>query len=193
MVHDYTKRILCVILFTPHMERLSVSLDDKSVKLIKKYENKYETSKAAIIRKALICMDTVEENTQNVSLETIEKYVDYLATMEHIILDIAHWESVWNEIGEGSEKFWNEVYEVGMDHRVEYYDKGIREIKDVLEHVEKTNWYQLNVDSEDCFTLILAVSGSSKFVKTFFDGFFDEWAQKVEITNGKKKLRINVR
>lgn len=181
---------MCNLLHSGNMKRLSVSLDDNSTTLIEKYEKKYKTSKADVVRKALFHLDAMEEYTKNVSLETIKTYVDHLAKMEHVILDIAHWESIWKEISNGSEEFWNEVYEIGKALRPEYHDRGIREVKDILEYVENTNWYKLNIDSSNSFTLILAVSGSMRFIKTFFEGFFVEYPRKVEITNGHKKLRI---
>ncbi len=33
--------------------------------------------------------------------------------MEHVIVDIALWKAICNEIGEGTEEFWKEVYKIG--------------------------------------------------------------------------------
>jgi len=62
-----------------------------------------------------------------------------------------------------------------------------------LEYVEKTNWYKLNIDSKQSFTLVLATLESTKFIKTFFEGFFSKYPQRVEITEEYMKLRINAR
>ena len=112
--------------------------------------------------------------------------------MEHVIVDIAHWKSIFKEIGSGSTQFWKEVYDIGTEHWKEYYDKGIRNVQDTLRYVEKTNWYKLNEDSENSYTLILTVSGASKFVATFFQGFFSRYPRKVEIREDYKKIRIRV-
>ena len=120
-------------------------------------------------------------------------YIDYLASMEHVIVDIAHWKAIFSEIGEDSEEFWDEVYKIGEEHRKEYYDKGIKNIQQILEYVEKTNWYKLNIDSENSYTLILSVSEASKFVTTFFKGLFKHYARDVEIIEEHKKIRINIR
>jgi hypothetical protein len=173
-------------------ERLSVSLNEESSKIINKYLTKYGGSKADLIRRALIYLNKCEEFQENVDFKTIEAYIDYLGKLEHVIVDIAHWKEIWNEIGQGSIRFWDEVFNIGVDHRKEYYDKGIRNIRNVLEHVEKTNWYKLSVDSEDCYTLILTVSEASKFVKTFLSGFFKYYPRKVEINEEGKKIRIRV-
>ncbi|UCG68110.1 MAG: CopG family transcriptional regulator [Thermoplasmata archaeon] len=174
------------------MERLSISLDDDSAKLIEKYKEKYGTSKADIIRRALRYLSMVEEATEKVPLDNIDIYIDYLAEMEHVIVDIAYWELIFNEIGEGSEEFWVEVFEIGEDHGTEYFDKGIKDVRQILEYVEKTNWYKLKIDSENSFTLILPVSKSSRFVKTFLEGFFKNQPRKVTITEEHKKIRIKI-
>ena len=175
-----------------NMERLSISLNEKSISIIKKYLSKYNTSQADIIRRSLSCLETIEEATEKIQLDNILTYVDYLANKEHLIIDIAHWKSIFIEIGDGSKKFWDEVYKIGDAHRSEYFDKGIREVKQVLEYVEKTNWYKLNISSKSSFTLVLAAAESTKFIKTFFEGFFSKYPQKVEIKEEYMKIGINV-
>ena len=153
---------------------------------------KYQGSKADLIRRALMYLDKCEEIQKTVDFETVETYIDYLGKLEHVIVDISHWKVIFNEIGEGSSKVWEEIYKIGEEHRKEYYDKGIRNIRKVLEHVEKTNWYKLSVDSEDCYTLILTVTEAGKFVYNFFAGFFKNYPRKVEISDEGKKIRIRV-
>ena len=173
-------------------ERLSISLNDESSSIIQKYLPKYKGSKADLIRRALTYLNKCEEIQENVNFKTIEAYIDYLGKLEHVIVDISHWKVIFNEIGNGSSRFWNEIFKIGEEHRKEYYDKGIRNIRKVLEHVEKTNWYKLNVDSEDSYTLILTVSEASKFVYTFLSGFLKGYPRKVEISEEGKKIRIRV-
>ena len=174
------------------MDRLSVSLNDKSLAIIQKYQTKYDTTQADIIRRALHWMNVIEEPAEKVSLENILTYVDYLGDNEHLILDIAHWKSIFIEIGDGSKKFWDEIYKTGDFHRREYFDKGIKDVKQILNYIEKTNWYSLKEDSKNSFTLILATAESVQFIKTFFEGFFSNYPQKVEITEENMKIRINV-
>ena len=112
--------------------------------------------------------------------------------MEHVIVDIAHWRTILSEIGEGSETFWDEIRKIGEAHTREYYDKGIRSVKEILENIEKKNWYMLNVDSEDSYTLILTVSEAGRFVRIFFEGFFKSYPRNVEIIEEHKKIRIIV-
>jgi len=174
------------------MERLSVSLDDESVNTIKKYLPKYKESKANLIRRALQHLKDYEELQEKTPFENIGIYVDYLAKMEHVIVDIAHWKAIFSEIGEGSPQFWEEVYQIGVEHWKEYYDKGIKNIQKVLEYVEKTNWYQLSKDSDDSYTLILTVTEAGKFVTMFFKGFFSRHSRDIEVTLEYKKIRIRI-
>jgi len=174
------------------MNRLSVSLNEKSLAIIQKYLAKYNTSQADVIRRALNLMDIIEGVNDRVSLENTLTYVDYLANSEHVILDIAHWKSIFVEIGDGSKKFWDDVYKTGDFHRKEYFDKGLRDVPQILKYIEKTNWYNLKEDSKNSFTLILAISESAQFIKTFFEGFFSNYPQKVEITEEYMKIRINI-
>ena len=183
------KKILMIPLL---MERLSVSLNDESLSIIEEYLPKYSGSKADVIRRALQYLKEYEETQEKSPLTTTRIYIEYLAQMEHVIVDIAHWKAIFSEIGDGSEEFWDEVYKIGEEHRKEYYDRGLKNIQKILEHVEKTNWYKLNVDSENSYTLILTVTESGKFVKTFFEGFFKKYSRDVEISQESKKIRIRV-
>jgi hypothetical protein len=167
-------------------------LDEESVRLLEKFEARSGTSKADVFRKALRSMEIVHEATETVSFPTIKEYIDCLAKMDSVILDVSNWESIWTEIGEGSERFWKQVWDIGKETRCEYNGKGVKDIRDILEHFEKKNWYRLNVGSENSYTLILTVSGSSRFVRTFFEGFFDGYKPKANIREGYKKLRIDI-
>jgi len=174
------------------MERLSVSLDEKSISIIKKFLEKYETSHADVIRRALNCLDSMEGIKEKAPVKDILIYIDFLANKEHLIVDIAHWKLIFTQIGEGTDIFWEEVYDIGDAHRKEYFDKGLREVKQILKYLEKTNWFKLSIDSDKSFTLILAVLESSKFIKTFLEGLFSKHPQKVKISQEYMKIRINI-
>ena len=174
------------------MRRVCASLDDEALAIIEKYLPKYKGSRANLIRKALRCLEDCEEAQEKASLEKIMAYIDYLAKLEHVILDIADGKAIFSEIGEGSEEFWDKIQRIGEEHLKEYQDKGLRTVEQMLKYVENTNWYTLSVDSENSFTLILAVSEASRFVKTFFEGLFKNYPRKVEIIEEFKKIRIRI-
>jgi len=174
------------------MKRICVNFDDESLVVIENYRLKYKGSMANLLRRAIKCLEICEEAQEKASLEKITAYIDFLAKMEHMIIDIAVGKAVFSEIGEGSEKFWNEIYKIGEEHSMEFQDKGLRTVMQVLEYIEKTNWYKLSIDSENSFTLILAVSEASKFIKTFLGGVFKKYPKKVEIKEEFKKIRIRI-
>jgi hypothetical protein len=174
------------------MERLSISLDDETLSIIEKYLPKYQGSKADLIRRALHCLEYNEEIQKKTTMENINAYIEFLANMEHIMLDISIWKAIFSEIGKGTDEFWDEVFKIGGEHKIEYFDRGIKNIQDILKSIEKTNVYKLNIDSPNSYTLILAVSESSKFVKTFFEGLFSKFSKKFEIIEEYKKIRIRV-
>lgn len=174
------------------MDRLTISLDDDSEAIIDTISKKYNLNKTGVIRKALQILDQQEKLKKTSSTDTIQAYCEFLENKDHIILDVDHWDTFFREIDEGSEEFWNEVYEIGVEHQKEYHNKGMRTVKDILSFVEKTNWYILNEDSEKSFTLILNLSNSGKFVEYFFKGFFKNHPQQVKIEKGARKIRVTI-
>jgi len=173
-------------------KRVCAYFDEESLAILEKYQTKYKGSTANLLRRALQCLKICEEAQEKAPLEKILIYIDYLAKMEHLIIDIADGKAIFSEIGEGSEKFWDEINKIGEEHLKECQDKGLRTVLQMLEYVEKTNWYKLSVDSENSFTLILAVSEASRFVKTFFEGLFKNYPRNVEIIEEFKKIRIRI-
>ena len=171
--------------------RLSISLDEESVTLIEKLQRKHKTSKADIIRRAVRYLNVTEEKG-GVPLDTCRVYLDFLSRGEHVIVDVEHWRALFSEIGSGSDEFWKEVREIGRQHWREYYDKGLRDVREILGYVEKTNWYKLSVDSERGFTLILSVPEAKRFVRSFFEGLFDASTHNVEITENHGKIRVTI-
>lgn len=174
-------------------DRLTIALDEKSKSIIQKFTKEGGSSKTAVVRQALECLDEHEKFKNCCSTETMKVYCDFLANKDHMILDVDHWAAFFEEIGKGSDKFWKELYEIGISHQKEYFNRDLRDIKDVLRFVEKTNWYILKEDSKDHFTLVLNLSISSKFVEIFFKGFFKNYPQDVIIKNEGRKIRIFIK
>ena len=172
------------------MERLTISLDEKSKAIINSHSEEYNLNKTEVIRKALQSLVEQEKLKKTCDTERLHVYCEFLENKDHIILDVDHWDVFFKEIGEGSDEFWNNVFEIGVEHQLEYYNKGLREVKEILAFVEKTNWYILNEDSETSFTLILNLSISSKFVEYFFKGLFKNHPQDVKVKRGARKIRI---
>lgn len=174
------------------MERLTIALDKQSESIIQEFTEEYNLSKTEVMRKALKTLVEQKKLDKICNINTIQVYCEFLVNKDHIILDIDHWDAFFKEIGKGSEQFWKEVYDIGVEHQKEYHNKGLREVKEILEFIEKTNWYILNKDSENSFTLILNLSVSGKFVEKFFQGFFKNHPQAVKIERGTRKIRVTI-
>ena len=77
------------------MERLSISLDEGSLDIIKKYLPKYKGSKADLIRRALENLKEHEEIQERVPFEDIGIYLDFLSDYNTISGNTAN----YNEYG----------------------------------------------------------------------------------------------
>lgn len=174
------------------VDRLTISLDKKSEAVIELFSEQCNLSKTAVIRKALDSLVQQEKLKKTCNTERLHAYCEFLENKDHIILDVDHWDVFFEEIGKGSDQFWNNVFEIGVEHQSEYHNKGLRKVKEILEFVEKTNWYILNEDSDTSFTLILNLSISGKFVEYFFKGFFKNHPQNVKIERGSRKIRVTI-
>ena len=172
------------------MERLTFALDEESKSILERVSEKKNITKTAVMRLALQSLEEQSKLEKVCNLEKLGIYGELLANKDHIILDIDHWDSFFKEVGEGSETFLKELYQIGVEHQKEYHNKGIRDVKDILTFTEKKNWYILNQNSESSFTLVLNLSASAIFVEQFFKGFFSEYPRKITIKRGGRKIRI---
>ena len=149
-----------------NVERLTISLDDESYEAIEEYSIKHNCSKSSAVKKAIKNLTEISEIEQRCDKEKLKTYSEFLINRDHIILDIDHWSAFFKEIDNGSEQFWEELFEIGIQHQKEYYSRGLINTKDILNFIEKTNWYNLNEDSENSYTLILNIAESAKFIET---------------------------
>ncbi len=173
-------------------ERMSVSLDPESVELLEKLQAHYGTSKSGVIRDALKYLNVITEKG-DVSVDSLRAYLDLLVNGDHVILDVENWNSLFSDVEEFPEEFWDKVYEIGKQHWDVYYDKGLQDVEDILNYIENTNWYSLSKDSEGVFTLVLKERSSKKFVRLFLKGIFDGSHQDVELSESYRKIRVHVR
>ncbi|GAH60332.1 unnamed protein product, partial [marine sediment metagenome] len=89
------------------MRRICANFDDESLDILEKYSSKYKGSTANLLRRALLCLKKCEELQEKAPWKKIVAYVDKLANMEHMIIDITDGKAIFTEIGQGSEKFWS--------------------------------------------------------------------------------------
>jgi hypothetical protein len=174
------------------MRRLCVSLDDESFQMIEELQNNAKTSKADIFRMLIRFYDNQQKTFKDVDNETMMIYLDYLLSGEHVILDVDFLNTIFNELKNPSEDFWEYVRECGIDHGRQYLKKGMRTLKDILYYISKSNLFRLKVESPDYCILILINRDIKKFMRTFLVGVFEGQGKSVQITESMDKLTIQL-
>ncbi len=121
-------------------------------------------------------------------------YIDMLLSGEHIILDVDHWLLFLDLIETSSEKerFWDRCRRIARAHAEQLRCK-INSARDLLERLETCNFFRLNENSENEFTLVLLSEAPKKFIRIFLEEFFSVMGMRAEIREDLAKLRISIR
>ncbi|MET1124205.1 MAG: ribbon-helix-helix protein, CopG family [Archaeoglobaceae archaeon] len=171
------------------VERISISLDDRSKRKLEEIKKITGKSVSEIVRDLINLGYEILKN--EVSTEALKAWVDYLAKRQHMILDIEHWRVIFSEIEKiDAEDFWKQMEEIGSSHAVQYYMKGLNTVDKILKYVEKANWYEIKDEGEGIYTLILNDLKIKRFVKTFLEKVFEGQHLDVEIKEGFGKLIV---
>ena len=176
------------------MKRLCISLDDDTYKTIENLQNNTKTSKADVIRKVINNFNEQKKMMKDVDLETNLIYLDYLLSGEHVIVDVDLLCTIFERL-EGSDfDFWAKIKESGEAHARQYIMKGMKNVKDILYYVSKTNLYRLKIESPNYFTLILFTPSkcARKFLRVFLEGVFDNMMLNVQFTESIGKLTVHL-
>ncbi len=170
--------------------RTSISLDSKTLDILEELIRKTGKSASEIIREAVATYYDLEVSSK-VSIKVLKTYIDFLSKGEHVIVDLEHWEAIWKILNEvADEKFWKLIEVSGQEHGIQYYNKGLRNIKSILEYMEPGNFFRIKEDAKNCFTLILSCPSEIKFLKIFLENIFKAQNIDVEIRESIGKLRI---
>lgn len=171
------------------VERLSISLDKTTKEKLERIVKHSGKSVSQVIRE-LIDLG-YELGIVGVDVETLRAWVDYLAKRQHMILDVEHWRVIFSEIEKiNSEEFWDQMVEIGLSHAVQYKLKGLDTVEKILKYVEKANWFEIKVERDGVYTLILNDLKIKRFVKTFLENVFKGQRLKAEISEGFGKLIV---
>jgi len=171
------------------VERISISLDEKTRDKLKKIVEISKKNTSEVIRD-LINLG-YELAIYEVNLESLRAWIDYLAKRQHMILDIEHWRVIFSEIEKlNDENFWRQMEEIGLSHAKQYKLKGLDNVEKILKYVEKANWYEIKIENERTYTLVLNDLKIKRFVKTFLEKVFEGQGLKVRIEEGFGKLLV---
>ncbi len=171
--------------------RTSIALDKRTQEMLEILMKKKNTTASEIIRRAINLYFEFENATTKISPDVTKIYTDFLANGEHVIVDIEHWTAIWEELNEkASERFWKIIERTGYEHGIQYMNKGLRNVYDILRYMEVGNYFRIKIDGEGCYTLILSTHVEQKFLKIFLENLFKAQGCEVEIIEGYGKLRI---
>lgn len=129
--------------------RTSISLDSKTLDMLGELVKKTGKSASEIIRESVATYYDLEFSSK-VSRKVLKIYVDFLSEGEHVIVDLEHWEAIWKLLNEiADEEFWKLIEVSGREHGIQYYNKGLRDVKSILEYMEPGNFFRIKQDAEN--------------------------------------------
>ena len=171
--------------------RVSVALDRKTEEMLNILVRKKNTTVSEIIRRAINTYFELENATTKISPDVTKIYTDFLSDGEHCIVDIEHWTAMLDELNrKASDEFWKIMETIGYEHGIQYKNKGLRDVYDILRYMEVGNWFRVKIDGEGSYTLILSTHTSQKFLRIFLENVFKAQNIPVKIYEGFGKIRI---
>jgi len=174
--------------------RVTVALDEKTDLLLEKMKKDMMLSQSGVIRRALQFY-SLNRNFEDASVKCrVDFYADMLLSGEHVILDVGHW-LLFLEIVESSPEsghFWEKHKEMARSHAAQLSEKVVS-LEELLRRLEACNFFRLNKNAENDFTLVLGTEASKRFVKSFIDEFLSVRGLNVEIQEHISKLRVRLK
>ncbi|MCL4436816.1 MAG: ribbon-helix-helix protein, CopG family [Thaumarchaeota archaeon] len=173
--------------------RITAALDKDTAELLEKESKEASLSQSEVIRRALRFYHENKSITDVYLQKKIYTYMDMLLSGEHVILDVSHL-LLFLSLIESSpmkERFWKDCREVARSHAEQFKSKVLTP-KEFLERLEVCNFFRMNIESENEFTLILFSETSKEFVKTLLEEVFKTMGSQTEIKLDLAKIRIKV-
>ena len=94
-----------------------------------------------------------------------------------------------NEIDKGSDKFWKLTEEEGYRHGIYFKSIDLTDLREILKYTEYKNWFKLKISS-GCYTLVLPIPHSKKFIKAFLRCPFKALNISVDIIEAPRTLLL---
>lgn len=174
------------------MQRLTISLDDDLAKALDAHQDNAGDSKATLIRRALRVYLQRQRGNERPTEQDLHIWTELLANREHVILDVAHARLLFNQCIDAPPSFWEELFDIGVEHGRQYRDKGMKTPAEVLAVIASANWFYVAPESDRSWALIFTEPSAKPFIRTFLAGFFSEYAMKVELVEERTKLRVRI-
>lgn len=174
-------------------KRITVVLDEETNDLLQELKKELGENQSELIRKSISFFYKNKEILKEHGEKRIAFYTKMLSEGEHVILDLDHWTlflRYLKELPKDSE-FWEKLPKVAKSH-ADQLKKEVENPKEYLKRIEACNFYNLQIDSDKEFTLILNSNESMKFVKQLIKTTLEEMDYKVKINEDISKLRLKI-
>lgn len=174
------------------MKRLTVSLDDETIRKLEILAKKDNRSLSELVRVAVTSYyEIVQKETKP---EHFGEFLDLLTSREHVAVDLGLWVAITDELNErASDNFWNLVRKVGEEYGIQFKERGIKNLSEMFRLLELENWAKVKEISENIYTLILVGRNETKLVRSFLEGLFNALNIDAEISEGLRKLFVKLR
>lgn len=171
--------------------RVTFALDEETSELLGKIKEGMDHSQSEIIRQALRFYNENKDNIDASAKKRAHAYLGRLLFGEHVILDFEHWLLLLNliESSPEKEKFWKDCREVARSD-AEQLKQRVSSAEDLLEYLEACNFFRVNKNSKNDFTLVLGSEIPKNFIKVFLQEFFSAMDIKAEIKEYLAKIRV---
>lgn len=188
----YVKLGECGFMVNP--TRITVAFDKITADLLEKISSHDQISHSETMRRALKFYSDNQPLQDPTVNKKIHAYLDMLLTGEHIILDVDHWLMFLRLIASSPEKetFWKEHREVARSHWEQLKTK-ILSPEEMLFRLEVCNFYRLNKNAPNDYTLVLISEVSKDFIRIFLEEYLGAMGVKAEIKENLTKLRVTIK
>jgi len=174
------------------VQRLTISLDDDLAAALDELQDNATDSKANLIRRALRAYVKRQRTGERPTERDLHIWTELLANREHVILDVAHVRLLFQNLADAPAAFWDELRQIGVEHGIQYQDKGLTRVIDILQVMESANWFHVAPESEHSWALVFTEPSARPFVRAFLTGFFSQFPGGVEIVDERTKLRVRM-
>ncbi|MEM0350926.1 MAG: ribbon-helix-helix protein, CopG family [Archaeoglobaceae archaeon] len=173
------------------MKRLTVSLDDDTIAKLEQLARKDNRSLSEIVRSAI--SSYYELNQREAIIVDFDRFIELIASREHVAVDIGLWIAIMDEINEkASDSFWEIVEKVGSEYGLQFKEMGLKDLRSVLKFLETTNWFKVRMISDSTYSLVLTARSEVKLIKKFLEGLLKSMSLKAEISEGLRKVMIKL-
>jgi len=169
--------------------KITVSLDEDTAALLENLHEELGMPRSRVICEALAFYG--ENRTLLQDMEQARFYMHMLSGMEHLIIDIDHWQLFLKLVEnlDDPELFWEEHRKIARSHGEQLQGTTPRE---VLERLERCNLYTLREVSDEEFALIMTSDAAKRFVRTFLEEVFEAIGQRADISEELAKVRVKL-